>query len=253
MRGSCQAFGRVSGACNTTSPSLCVADSSPDLHFLNSSPEGDCIRNIEGIPTNLPSPISPYPTMLVSYCHKMNTNLVTYNKEICFFKFIICLAMPWNLQLCHVIFQHSLRYVGYNSLTRIEFQPLHWEWVLATGPSESPNNKMYYRAKSEVRSLKWLSLGWNQGVGKATSSSKALGGKCTFLPFPALRGHPHSLAPAPCIFKATILPNETSFLLLHRFGLWFFCMLLLTMSLVVTLGSPDNQAESMLRSTDEQL
>ena len=147
--------------------------------------------------------------------------------------------MPGRIFSCAMWdLQPSLRYVGSNSLTRDRTQPpalgmqslSHWTIKVPTAKCIT--------LQSEIRSLKWLSLGWNQGVGKAAFLSKALGGKCTFLPFPALRGHPHSLAPAPCIFKATILPNETSFLYCITQTLILLHAPSLTMSLVVTLGSP---------------
>lgn len=50
----------------SVSPSA-AADSNSGLYFINNSPSGSWIGKMKGNSFHLPFPISPYPTILVSY------------------------------------------------------------------------------------------------------------------------------------------------------------------------------------------
>lgn len=63
------------------------------------------------------------------------------------------------------------------------------------------SNNTFIFLELEVRGLKWVVLGYSQGVSRALFLLETLGGTCVFA-FPASRGHPHSVACGPPIFKA---------------------------------------------------
>ena len=96
----------------------------------------------------------------------------------------------------------------------IEPSPLHWECrVLATGPSESPNNRMYYLAvwgqKSEMALIGLKSRCW-QGC----------------FPFQGSRGHMHFSAFSNFERSPTFLGSCPLHLQRHHFAEWNIFLIL---------------------------